>query len=169
MNVFDKNDLIKQAKDTIKKNKKKMIFDMNNKNGSSRKLNIIIIMVLFGLLSVMVPGVALKVAANRVDDDGERPSAEIIQEIKHLLLNKIGVVSPPPPTDGASLMSEQEAKAYSIRNWRRDTRPHPEQMETVSSTVSAQIAHEGNLLFQILISHKTITLYLISSNQHFQF
>ena len=121
---------------------------VNNQNGSFKlRTTCIIIILLVGLLSIMAPGAAaMKLAVNQVDD-GERPSAEVIQEIKHLLLNKIGVVSPPPPTDGASLMSDQEAKAYSIRNWRRNTRPHPEQMETVSSTLSAQVAFNGNFIF----------------------
>ena len=121
---------------------------VNNQNGSFKlRTTCIIIILLVGLLFIMAPGAAaMKLAVNQVDD-GERPSAEVIQEIKHLLLNKIGVVSPPPPTDGASLMSDQEAKAYSIRNWRRNTRPHPEQMETVSSTLSAQVAFNGNFIF----------------------
>ena len=112
----------------------------------------------------MAPGAAaMKLAVNQVDD-GERPSAEVIQEIKHLLLNKIGVVSPPPPTDGASLMSDQEAKAYSIRNWRRNTRPHPEQMETVSSTLSAQVAFNGNFIFN---SSKSFSFFFVVVVYHF--
>lgn len=109
-------------------------------NGSPKMCTWVVI--LLGMIYIMAPVAAIE-AGNQVNDV-EEISSEVIQEIKDLLLNKIGIVSPPPPTDGKSLMTKQEAKAYSIKHWRRNTPVHPEQMEKVSSTLSAQIAFNGN-------------------------
>ena len=96
----------------------------------------------------------------------QRPSGEVIQEIKHLLLNKIGVTSPPPPTDsasGPSMMSNEEAKDYSIRNWRRNTRADKAELEEVRSTVLAQVAHKGKIISLTYLSNSTFpTGYILT-------
>eukprot|EP00111_Clytia_hemisphaerica_P021502 TCONS_00063260-protein len=70
--------------------------------------------------------------------NAEKPSAEVIEEIKKIILLKIGVDKPPPPDTSERPNFQEQVKAQSIRTWRRNTRFQAEHEDRALSKIQAK-------------------------------
>ena len=77
----------------------------------------------------------------------EKPSAEVIEEIKKIILLKIGVDKPPPPDNSERPNFQEQVKAQSIRTWRRNTRFQAEHEDRALSKIEAKAINKGKRTF----------------------